>query len=850
MSKTLSTFADTARAWVMLRRHTLVVGPAGSGRSLVIARAQEQLRMHGFDTVHVDGAYDDLRAMGTFTSHPTARALTPERRDIDRLADVYIEELDRDRAVLIVERIDLLSAESTAFVSRLLRESRAVLLASSGRRGDRTDSRGLPLLLAEFAVSEVQLEPLGYAGVSALLTDHLGASPDAPLISALAARAGGNAKVVTAIADGARLVGAITLHEGLWTEASPLDAVPLSAVTNILTGQLTPRELNALQQLCIIGDIPIGEAIRFIDPDVIQRLSDASLITSRPSISGPRLAVSPPALRTALLQSLTPAGRALHLRTITDALGENPLEGANVTEEIRNAFGDESGNGLSWTGAADVVALVQESGRAQRMAALSRWRSDRSIPAAVAVAEAMLGRVPSPRLAEVFRESLPDEAESVDVVSRFLMYRLQYGLVNGAHDSPDDSVQPFERRGDLQELSAMMQFFVLLRRGAQLPTAVLPASPPKEPYVRGWWVVARASESLEKGDARAVLDLLDETMRVLDDPQLDRCFEALEADALFLLGELEAIERSARSRLAVACEELDGVGIRVHAILLGWALYHQGRVDEAWEPLSLALRLGRPGPFIPSYYSRLLALATAVQLELGNHELVKILDHESSHYSRSLRQPFGNLERWLDCKRLRASHADAEADELAWSAGLEEVVRGFPVTGMMLWAERIAPLSTEQTIEVVKVLESTPKGMYHDILSLHVAYSSADESGIREGLEKACTRSYPVLVQHAARRLTELRAARGHHDADPFITAILTDEPRTLRSWSATAARALSDREREVALLARSGLSNREISTRLYVSVRTVENHMYRALRKLGLERRSELETGWDPSLT
>ena len=45
-------------------------------------------------------------------------------------------------------------------------------------------------------------------------------------------------------------------------------------------------------------------------------------------------------------------------------------------------------------------------------------------------------------------------------------------------------------------------------------------------------------------------------------------------------------------------------------------------------------------------------------------------------------------------------------------------------------------------------------------------------------------------------------------------------------------------------MLAREGLTNRQIADRLYLSVRTVENHMSRALRKLGYVTRAEL-VGW-----
>ncbi|NKY24429.1 response regulator transcription factor [Cellulomonas denverensis] len=51
----------------------------------------------------------------------------------------------------------------------------------------------------------------------------------------------------------------------------------------------------------------------------------------------------------------------------------------------------------------------------------------------------------------------------------------------------------------------------------------------------------------------------------------------------------------------------------------------------------------------------------------------------------------------------------------------------------------------------------------------------------------------------------------------------------------------LSNRELEVARMAVSGLSNKQIADALFLSIRTVENHMSRALQKLGCANRGEL---------
>ena len=51
----------------------------------------------------------------------------------------------------------------------------------------------------------------------------------------------------------------------------------------------------------------------------------------------------------------------------------------------------------------------------------------------------------------------------------------------------------------------------------------------------------------------------------------------------------------------------------------------------------------------------------------------------------------------------------------------------------------------------------------------------------------------------------------------------------------------LTAQERQIARLAREGLSNPEIGTRLFVSPRTVEWHLHNAFTKLGIHSRREL---------
>ncbi len=51
---------------------------------------------------------------------------------------------------------------------------------------------------------------------------------------------------------------------------------------------------------------------------------------------------------------------------------------------------------------------------------------------------------------------------------------------------------------------------------------------------------------------------------------------------------------------------------------------------------------------------------------------------------------------------------------------------------------------------------------------------------------------------------------------------------------------ALTKREREVAVLAAGGITSKDIADRLFVSVRTVDNHLGRVYDKPGISSRAE----------
>jgi ATP/maltotriose-dependent transcriptional regulator MalT len=92
----------------------------------------------------------------------------------------------------------------------------------------------------------------------------------------------------------------------------------------------------------------------------------------------------------------------------------------------------------------------------------------------------------------------------------------------------------------------------------------------------------------------------------------------------------------------------------------------------------------------------------------------------------------------------------------------------------------------------------------------------------------------------AVARLREARSPRAH-EANVRLSALL-ERCDTVRSPALTAEQpALTERERQIARLAAGGVPSRNIAEQLYISTRTVENHLQRVYSKLGVAGRGEL---------
>ena len=130
-------------------------------------------------------------------------------------------------------------------------------------------------------------------------------------------------------------------------------------------------------------------------------------------------------------------------------------------------------------------------------------------------------------------------------------------------------------------------------------------------------------------------------------------------------------------------------------------------------------------------------------------------------------------------------------------------------------ARHLAARDAPALLEIASRFEGIGALLYASEAAAHAAQIFV-EAGRKDSARRAAARSRELFVD-------------GQDRPAPEIDGLESD------------AIDLTPRESELVELARVGLSNGEIADRLVLSKRTVESHMYRAMRKLGISDRREL---------
>ncbi|HWE08426.1 MAG TPA: AAA family ATPase [Solirubrobacteraceae bacterium] len=707
-------------------------------------------------------------------------------------------------------------------------------------------------------------EPLSAVAIGELVAARLPAAGE-ELTDRLAAATGGNPLLVIALLDAA--------------ERDELEHLRVPApVTRLVLSRL--RDLGAEAQelavaVAVLSEAPLRLAAELagVPPAVAEAPADA-LIARHVLAEGEPLRFSQPVVADALLQTIAGFDLSARHRRAAELLARDGARDEHIAahlvrsrpsgdawscDVLRRAALTALGRGDP-AGAVRLLerALAEPPLPAQRgalLVELAQARAAAGSPAAIEAFESALGqlREPSQRL------------EAWHGLSRLLYMRAEHALAataaaSGLSELPE--ADPRRERLLADELSAAI-FVPELSVDAMARTEALGAgSPPSDPLLLAHVIVHQAWRGI---DVERLPELA--AAAVADDPLVDA--ESGGFALSFVAGALNMTDQTPRScellnaglaRVAERGDPLAEVALRC---CRAWARIYQGRLEAARRDLDAVQALNRLGwTAVDGLCGPPLVL---LLIELGDLEGARValrrtprglhnpglpwfagaVAYAAGDYTAALEafeQAGQELEGMLAMGnpgvlpwRSSAAMAAAQLGRIEYAEALVtpelERATGLGVPRALGIALRAAGFITDDLALLersVAVLEQSPAALElaRSLLFLGIAYRRARRTrDARAPLDRSLVLARELGATVVAERaLQELKAA----GARP-------------RSRPRTGVQALTASERNVAELAASGRTTRQIAGELFLTPKTVESHLTRVFRKLGVTSRAQL---------
>jgi DNA-binding NarL/FixJ family response regulator len=749
-----------------------------------------------------------------------------------------------------------------------------------------------PLLAELLAVGGVQVlcpGPLSESAVAQLVGEGLGAQPDPMFIAAGARVSGGNPFVLRELifdlaADG---VAPVAAHAASLGECVPgqVERVVLARL-----GRLDQTSVRLAQAVAVLGEssgLRRAAALAGLDIDAAAGEADA-LVTAELLGAGRPLRFVHPLMRSAVYEQIPSGVRSrAHVRAARLLAGEGvepeqvavqllacePAGDADTVQALRKAAAAALARGAPETAVTYLRrALAEPPTESVRAAVLGELGGAERIsrdPAAVVHLEQAWRATIEP----VARARLAGQLANVlffgaDLTRSFAV--LQAGLDDLGHRDPDlatllhvhkalelvcgvgPTEAPEVTLGRLRELAARG---TPGSRSAQLALANLlsfrgeSCQEVAQLVERGWddgrFLAEETSEAVAAIMAVLALVQIDELNRA------QALAEAMLADAqargsvlgfvaatgrrgmvALRRGELADAEADIRAAFELATEHNLTLSVAAHAAYLGLTLLERGDLKQAAavvEDVTLIPALLEM-PFGPA----LLETRGRVRLARGQREQAIADLRHCGHYAARF-QAIPNFYAWRSALALALiAEQPQEAWELA-QAELELARRARTPRAIGI-ALRVCGLLTggsdgiELLEQSVAVLESTPMQLElaHSLTELGAALRRA---GARIAAREPLRQALDLAARCGARPL----AARARDEA-------LAAGARPRRPWT-TGVHALTPSELRVARLAAQPLSTREIAQALFITTKTVSDHLSSTYRKLNIHTRDQLTT-------
>jgi DNA-binding NarL/FixJ family response regulator len=842
-------------------RGALLAGPSGVGKTRLASAVAGELEPGGWTFVRLVAS----RPAADIPLGALAGLLTPGEPPGDGVpallqARAGITAIAAGRpAVVVLDDAQWLDEASAVVLHQLVAQGDVTLLATL--RTDEPAPAPVTVLWKDGLVQRIDVAPLGDESVRDLLEAVLDGPVETLTATRLWRRCAGNALYLQELLGEAARLGLLQRRAGLWcVDSLPPGSARLAELVAERFGSLDEHERAALEVIAVGEPIGLGMLDELADRDAVERLEAAGVIGVE--ADGEHVVARPahPLYGDIVRASLPDLRRRRLMRTLADALERR---GATARDDsIRLALWRLDGGGTPAPGlllAAARQAHFAFDGMTAERLARAAWAADHSFAAAHVLADVLFARggyvEREELLAELAATATTDDERAVVAVSRALGWF--WGLADG---------EAAER--------------VLVEAEAQVTDP-------------GWWSEIRATRATligQSGRHREVLELLadlpddgvserarlqaalaeafalpgvgrgEDAVARIDDavplgaqigPQLTlfraSLLQSAKAMALVALGRLDDAAEAARTGLGAAVATGNRAAEGFFGATLGWVQLHQGLLVSAqrtYRESATAFRASsHRGPLRWALGGLMFAAALARDREVAR-EAGRALDALGPHPAALFDTAISRAWAWAavadgDPETARLLLRDAAAEARTRSAVLDESAA----------LHDLARLGrAKEVADRLRALAAITQGDYLRILADNAAgLARGDPDALGDAAQRFAALGFNLRAAESAMAASEA-SARAHHQRaatrwarHATELAAQCEAPATPELVGPAGPVPLTNREREIALLAADGLPSRVIAERLYVSVRTVDNHLARIYTKLGVTSRSEL---------
>ncbi|MGH1525812.1 LuxR C-terminal-related transcriptional regulator [Leifsonia sp. L25] len=763
-----------------------LVGPRLSGRSTVVDAVASSAADARRTVVRVNGVRS-LRESPLAALHAAGLGVltSPERRTASALQqaiDGLTTAVGSGAAALLVDDADLLDDASVGAIDAVRRATRTPLLRTRARLDEGPST-----------AYAVELAPLGYEELRSVMAERLGGPVDAGAMSRVYALCGGNVGLALALAELAVLEGRLVRGPGAWSATGELWSRALRGALEAQLSGLDPAERVALERIAVTGVGDVGSARGLVDPAALDGLAAAGVLRIVPHRGRRLIALDPPVL-------------ADHLR-----------DRAQVDAPPTDAA---------------FVQLVHAAADSRREEAARSWRAAPSPGSALALARALMadtGMAPGSdaELDRVLAASVGLPGDPLDA-AELAVLRARRALAHGQGFAAAlatlraevAGLGPFARLAD----AAAVMLAVEVGAEPVVPAERLRDDSDLPPAVRSRLLEASRAVALRGGRFEDAVRLRD-SLASLPGTSAPASEAAAHAFALLGVGRHADAVAWAERGAASARDRLDAGAVRAHSVALGLCHLLADRPADAADALASAAALGAPAVPGAAVQVALHVLTAVIAVRRGDTAVAeRVRDELAAGLSASPEgdppPAVGAGVHWIDAQLAAGRGRPDEAAELLRRLASRLATRGELPTAALALLTSLEHAIDDAGLAEARALLARQQSELHNA---HLAFVEARSEGGNADLGALAERLASTGRAGPAAALRR-PAGDGSEGGGFFSTPI-----------------ALTDREREITRLVAAGLSNPEIASRLVLSVRTVESHVSRVMRKTSAANRGEL---------